>query len=313
MDIVYCINNNYVPYIEVSICSLLENNKEHNINIHILINDISNENKKCLQNLVQKYNQKIIFHIVDDSPLNALKDTWSIYIWYRILIPDILYNVNKCLYLDADTLIVGDIYDLFNIDMTDKSIAAVLDIETLNKKRFEILEYEEASKYICSGIMMMNLEFWRNHFLGNVIKSYAIANEEKIVFPDQDCINYICKDTKILLPLKYGILNAFILNKDFLQGYKSEIIELLEDPRIIHYAGLPPWIIEKNRHFMREYFYKYNKMTGFPVKSQHLLIGIPLIKYRIKRILDYFNIIHFKPYYCTPIKNRNKILKLLKA
>jgi len=33
MDIVYCINNNYVPYIEVSICSLLENNKEHNINI----------------------------------------------------------------------------------------------------------------------------------------------------------------------------------------------------------------------------------------------------------------------------------------
>lgn len=121
MDIVYCINNNYVPYIEVSICSLLENNKEHNINIHILINDISNENKKCLQNLVQKYNQKIIFHIVDDSPLNALKDTWSIYIWYRILIPDILINVNKCLYLDADTLIVGDIYDLFNIDMTDKS------------------------------------------------------------------------------------------------------------------------------------------------------------------------------------------------
>lgn len=45
MDIVYCINNKYVPYIEVSICSVFENNKEHNINIHILINDISNENK----------------------------------------------------------------------------------------------------------------------------------------------------------------------------------------------------------------------------------------------------------------------------
>ena len=42
MDIVYCINNKYVPYIEVSICSVFENNKEHNINIHILINDISN-------------------------------------------------------------------------------------------------------------------------------------------------------------------------------------------------------------------------------------------------------------------------------
>ena len=160
---------------------------------------------------------------------------------------------------------------------------------------------------------MMNLEFWRNHSLGKIIKSYAISNEKKIEFPDQDCINYICKDTKILLPLKYGILNAFILNKDFLQKYKNEIIELLEDPKIIHYAGLNPWIIEKNRHFMREYFYKYNKMIGFPVKSRHILTGMPLIRYRIKQILDYFHIIHFRPYYCTPIKNKDEILKSLKA
>lgn len=251
--------------------------------------------------------------MVDDSSLKELKDSWSIYTWYRILIPEILINVNKCLYLDADTLIVGDIYDLFKLDMTNKAIAAVLDIETLNKKRFELLNYEESSKYICAGIMMMNLEFWRNHSLGKIIKSYAISNEKKIEFPDQDCINYICKDTKILLPLKYGILNAFILNKDFLQKYKNEIIELLEDPKIIHYAGLNPWIIEKNRHFMREYFYKYNKMIGFPVKSRHILTGMPLIRYRIKQILDYFHIIHFRPYYCTPIKNKDEILKSLKA
>lgn len=311
MDIVYCINEKYVPYVEVSMCSLLENNIGHDIIVHILTDNIDDANKNKLINLGIRYNQEVKFHEVKDSSLRNLKDTWSIYVWYRILIPNILTNVDKCLYLDADTIIVGDISDLFTIDITNKSIGAVLDIETLNETRFKTLGYEKSSKYICSGIMMMNLDYWRDNSLSDKIKNYAIEKKDIIEFPDQDCINYVCKDTKILLPLKYGIINPFILNEIFLNEYRDEIIELLEDPRIIHYAGLNPWIIEKNRHFMRDYFFRYNKMLGCPVKSRHLFTGMTLLKYRVKRLLDFLNIIEFKPYFCIPVKNKNKILESL--
>ena len=68
--------------------------------------------------------------IVDDSKLKDLKDTWTIYTWYRVLLPEIDgCSVHRVLYLDADTLVSENIEELFSLDMTGKAIAGTVDFQ----------------------------------------------------------------------------------------------------------------------------------------------------------------------------------------
>ena len=75
---------------------------------------------------------------VDDSKLKGLKDTWSIYAWYRILLPEVLpCEVKNILYLDADIVIDSDISHLFSVNMEGKSVAGVIDIQSFKPETYE--------------------------------------------------------------------------------------------------------------------------------------------------------------------------------
>ena len=127
MHIAFCVNDHYAEYILVSIKGLLENNSDPLV-IHILSDYISDKNTNRLKKLVGLYPNAILdIVIVDDLKLKDLKDTWTIYTWYRVLLPEILdASVHRVLYLDADTLVSENIEELFSLDMTGKAIAGLL-------------------------------------------------------------------------------------------------------------------------------------------------------------------------------------------
>ena len=114
MHVAFCVNDGYAQYIMVTIKGLLENNSNP-IVIHVLSDYISERNLVRLKDLVSSYpfaELKVI--IVDDSKLHGLKDTWTIYTWYRVLLSETLdSDVHRVLYLDADVLVAGNIQDLF--------------------------------------------------------------------------------------------------------------------------------------------------------------------------------------------------------
>lgn len=307
MDIVFCINTSYTKFVTVALCSIFENNSQEKIHVHILTDGLLPKDEKLLTDITDRYGGKYSKHLVDDSKLRKLKSTWSVYTWYRCYIPELLPNVSRCLYLDADVIIKGNIQELFTLNMKQKAIAAVIDTESYNPQVFQRLQYPQQKEYICAGIMVMNLDYWREHNITGQIINYAIQNSERIEFPDQDSINVVCQDSKIILPPKFGILNTFVTNNEFIKDNISSLKEMLSDPRIIHYAGFAPWVIEKNRHFMRNDFKCYNHLAGNPVKSSHIFSGMKLVKFQLKRILTKIGLLNFKPYFCTPILSYNDI------
>lgn len=313
MDIVFCINTSYAKYVAVSLCSIFENNLKEKIHIHILTDGLLPNDEKLLTDIIERYGGKYSKHLVDDSRLKELKSTWSVYSWYRCYIPEFLPNTSRCLYLDADVIVTGNIQELFTLRMNQKAIAAVIDTESYNPQVFKRLQYPQQKKYICSGIMIMNLDYWREHNITEQILNYANLNHNRIAFPDQDSINVVCQDTKIILPLKFGILNTFVTNNEFIKDNISSLKEMLSDPRIIHYAGFAPWVIEKNRHFMRNDFKYYNHLAGNPAKSKHILSGMKLVNFKMRRILTKIGLLNFKPYFCTPILSYNDIQSKLES
>lgn len=297
IHIAFCANNDYIPYVSVAIKSILENHSKTNINIHILTNYISEEKLNIVKELFYSYQeQQLKIHIVDDTSLKGLKDTWSIYTWYRVLLPQILpANIHRILYLDADVIVKDNLQDLFILNMENKAIAGTIDIETFNNITFERCGFEMEKKYICAGVMLMNLDYWREYNLTNKIIDWGRKNNDRIKFPDQDTINYLCRDNKIILPLRYGIQSAFFINDQFYQEPLSkELSDCINRPAIIHYAGCAPWIKELSTHLQTHEWIKYNQMLPNPVKRKYMTKGWNLIKMHI------WNILH-------PFRNSNKL------
>jgi len=45
--------------------------------------------------------------------------------WYRILLPEVLADIDRVLYLDSDLLILDDLHALFDVALGDRCLAAV--------------------------------------------------------------------------------------------------------------------------------------------------------------------------------------------
>lgn len=293
IHIAFCVNDAYVPYVSVTLKSIIENHHKDEVTIHLLTDYISEEKNRLLDEVLCGLNNiKLCIYVVDDTDLKGLKDTWSIYTWYRVLLPAYLSNdIHRVLYLDADTIVDSNLRELFSLEMNDdKSIAAVVDPESYNDETFSRCMYDKEKKYVCAGVMLMNLDYWRKYGLSQQIIEWGREHNDIIRFPDQDTINYLCRDSKIILPLRYGIMDYFFRTALFYSDqYIKEMYDCIEHPAIIHYAGQTPWKKEFAKSLMQDRWMYYNKMLRHPVKQVYITKGWNLVKMHIWNLFHPFH------------------------
>ena len=104
MNVVYSSSDSYAPIAGVSICSLLKNNTDADeINIYMIDNNISAENKQRFENLANEYKRNIIFIPQPDLNKQAGVDIevgrWNISTFFRLFLCTILPD-------DIDVLIL---------------------------------------------------------------------------------------------------------------------------------------------------------------------------------------------------------------
>ena len=278
----FCVNDAYVPYIAVTIKSIRVHHPDEELVFHILTDGVSEKNRARLQDEVAD-DPGVSCHIitVDRSKVCRLrKGKQHESVWYRVLLPEYLSDeVHRILFLDADTLVTGSLDALFELDLDGRSVAGCLDPLSFNADTFERLEYDPALKYLCAGVLMINLDYWREHGLEERIIAFATDQAERLRFWDQDAVNYVCRDTKLVLPLRYGVMSCFFWPAWVGRiGSKEELRECLLDPAIIHFAGNAPWKKELSRMLFHEDWQRYNKMLRRPVVRRYSLKGFKLLK-----------------------------------
>lgn len=281
MDIAFCVNDRYAEYIGVTIRSICDTQSLSEVMIHVLSDSLSDRRKKALEEIVEPFaNVSLSFYIVDDSALRGLKDTWSIYTWYRVLLPGLLPgDVHRVLYLDTDTLVTGDLSDLFDMDMRGKAIACAIDIMSFDDEAFLRCRFPMEKIYVCAGVMMMNLDYWRENNLSEKIIRYGFEHDAEIRFPDQDTINILCQDLKIVLPMKYGIQEGFFReDKLYASQWADQLLECVDDPRIVHYAGCAPWIREFDWTVMHHRWMASSRKLRRPVMPRFQTRGLNKLK-----------------------------------
>lgn len=289
MNVVCCIDDNYVVYCGVMLTSLLENNKDIEFTIHIITSELTNENRDSLYNIVEKrYGQVLKIHDISERKFPIRPgDHVSLATYYRILLPEILDDISKVLYLDSDLVIDRSIKDLLQIDFDAYAIAAVIDVDSSNESTYKRLSYDKELKYFNAGVLLMNLDYWRSHKVMERTIDYISHNQDILLYHDQDALNYILKHEKKLLPLKYNFQEKFYLKSPVLPTeYFFELKESFAYKAIIHYNGKDkPWYKECC-HPDKCLFYKYLHMTKWGcLKPKYRLKGLNLFKYIVSKNL----------------------------
>ena len=271
MNIVFGIDDNFAMQCNVTIVSICENNRDNAITFHIITDSLSDDNFDKIKTDVSRYNQECKLYRIDNSvlrncPLNKGADNGKISTYFRFMIPDLLKCESKALYLDADIICRKDLNELYNSDIDNFAIGVIPGQDNDAIYSFNRLRYDKNKGYFNAGVLLLNLNYWRNN---NVYKrSMEYIDKYGKIFhqQDQDALNFVLQDEKKNLPLTYNIQEAMLYTKDKLWidwHYFDELDEAVKDPAIIHYtSALKPWYKECYHPFKDEWW-KYLRKTSY--------------------------------------------------
>ena len=115
MNIVYATDNNFVDVLYASIKSLYNANHDLKINLWIIADNVSDENRNKINNLSQEYEQRKICWVDNvEIPYKLQLDRGSASAFSRLLLGSILpNNISKVLYLDSDIIVMNSLKELF--------------------------------------------------------------------------------------------------------------------------------------------------------------------------------------------------------
>ncbi|WP_455634895.1 glycosyltransferase family 8 protein [Parabacteroides sp.] len=299
MDIVFCLDNNFVMQTGVAMTSVCENNQTESIKFHLISTSLSNESQMDLRDIVAKYGKEICFYIVDDSlldncPVNVPGqcETVSIATYLKVFIVNILPdNIDKVLYLDGDLIVRGSLTDLWNTDVSEVSLAAVRDIIADDIRLYNRLCYYDPSfGYVNTGVVLFNLKFWKEHNVLGQCLDYMSKYPERLITKEQDLMNAVLVGKIGFLPFKYNLQILFLQQKSILfvrMDYFSELDNAIQNPVVLHYIAYPkPWLKEYDLPYKCEWIKYQNRTKWAGMKQKHMKKWLTcLLKKMIRNLL----------------------------
>ncbi len=259
-EINVCIScdDNYAKYASVVIASILSNAANDDLlHFYILDGKISSENKTKMLSLEKIKPCKIEFVEVDENKLGIYKqinthEYITLPTYYRLILSELLPDVDKIIYLDCDTVVNTSLKDLFETDFSDNIIAGVLDARVKHKTKWK------NSKYINAGMVVFDLEKIRNGKIEQKFAEYTKNNPEKIETGDQDIINYTLEGRIKILPDEWNVQ---------VSGFASRT-SFTKHPKIIHYIGYyKPWVFGSCT-FFKDLYFKYLQITPWALTEE---------------------------------------------
>ena len=153
VNVCFASDDRYSKYMYTAMLSLLLNTKAF-----------------ILAGLAGKYQCSVEIVEFPEKLRNMFPDTekhLSAAIYYRLYAATFIPSAERLIYIDCDTLVVGDIEKLYNTDLKGMCIAAVPDGNA--KKHIERLKLE---RYINSGVLLMDLKAFREQHIEDEFTAY---------------------------------------------------------------------------------------------------------------------------------------------
>ena len=256
IPVFYACDDNFVKYTVVSLQSMKEHaSRDQKYCIHVLHTNISKEMQDVMY-AMQDEQFQIRFDDVTDylksiSDKLPLRDYYSKTTYFRLFIAEMFPEYEKAIYIDSDTVVLGDIADLYAYDLGDNYVGAAREQAMVQTDVYgtyvEKVLGIDRNAYFNAGLLVINCEQFRKQcVLDQFIELLHVYNF--VVTQDEDYLNLICKGQVFWLP----------------QQWNTEVFGNIDYPEesicVLHYIMVSkPWHYKDCR--MGAYFWEYAKKT----------------------------------------------------
>lgn len=256
IPVFYACDDNFVKYTVVSLQSMKEHaSRDQKYCIHVLHTNISKEMQDVMY-AMQDEQFQIRFDDVTDylksiSDKLPLRDYYSKTTYFRLFIAEMFPEYEKAIYIDSDTVVLGDIADLYAYDLGDNYVGAAREQAMVQTDVYgtyvEKVLGIDRNAYFNAGLLVINCEqFRKQRVLDQFIELLHVYNF--VVTQDEDYLNLICKGQVFWLP----------------QQWNTEVFGNIDYPEesicVLHYIMVSkPWHYKDCR--MGAYFWEYAKKT----------------------------------------------------
>ena len=279
MNIMYLCDNNYAYIAGISMLSLMDNNKgAEDITFYLVEDGVEDDNKTKLQKIVNDYNRRIVF-ISKPNLKPLLGETIELHWWIenvfsRVFLEEVFKNytdINRLIYIDCDTLVLGDLSDLWNIELDEYLGAGVY--EAMGKVHKKAIGLKPSDGYFNAGMFLIDLKKWRECHIDRLSSDFVKNHGGKLEYADESVLNGVLSSKIMRISPKYNItsLTVYFSEKELKRYRKSyythtekERMEALEDPRIVHFTSTyldnRPWI-ENCNHPFKDKWMEYKQLS----------------------------------------------------
>ena len=274
MHVMYSCNEAYVPQLNASMLSLLENNRGlEQLHLHCVEDQFQPETKKRICRLAQHYGRNVTFYALKEviSRLTLRGSDRHPASVYSKLCMDFL-DADRMLYLDCDTIVKESLRYLEHMELGQHLAAGV--IMPYHSRQKEAVGMKEMDDYICDGVVLLNLRLWKEERKTQQAAAYIRQWNGSPPMLSEGVLNHLCRGRIYRLPPCYNLMSSMLLfgsRMERVYGVShyytpQELWHARRYPKIIHYLEElygRPWYADSD-HPYRGVYRAYAKRAGFP-------------------------------------------------
>lgn len=216
IPVFFSADNNDMPSLSVALYSLLENASDaYRYAVHVLHAGLNGENIRRIAALATPH-CTVSFTDVSEK-IAMLGDRLSLRdfpfdaSFYAVFLPELFPQYGKGVYLDCDTVITGDISELFAVETGDNYVGAVADERATVVP--ELAAYVQSTlhlpvrDYFHTGVLLLNLGQLREEMFYTQFYKKLAAREIPSMRA-QDHWNVLCRGRVVSLPAEWNKVHA---------------------------------------------------------------------------------------------------------
>lgn len=258
IPVIFGVDKAYLIQAFVVMHSIVCNSHEYYRFILLTDSKIETETMELAERLKRYYDnfdvsiRKIEDKFFEDMKISKTRLTKATF--FRLLIPELITEYKRCVYLDADIIVRGDLKELLKVDLGSNYLAGVKDcglISTHETQHQKHLGVPSVKEYINAGVLVMNLEKIRED---DLVPLFLEQAKKDNMHEDQDVLNKCCYGSIKTLSMRYNLHYAYqgrAITKLFDRPYnEADFAFDWENPLILHMHGdFKPWTNVKYKGF----------------------------------------------------------------
>ncbi|MDX6665146.1 MAG: hypothetical protein QOG68_1352 [Solirubrobacteraceae bacterium] len=242
LDVSCAVQGGYVPHSAAMLHSVYAAGEGHEVRVHYLHGpELRRASRRRLETLADRAGGSIRFWEIADERVAGLRvhGYFTSAMWYRILLPELLADTERVLYLDVDTLALAPLAPLWDVDLDGMLVGAVTNVF----EAWRGTEHTDAlglaqRDYFNSGVLLLNLDQMRRSDTIAELRRVAAERADALLWPDQDVLNLVLGPRRVVLHPRWNAMNSVLLFDNAADVFgAAQVEEARRDPAIRHFEG----------------------------------------------------------------------------